>query len=50
MFVTVGNSHGCDDDGNCGIGFGEQEQFINCADIAILPDCGSITNPPPGII
>ena len=30
-----GNSWGCDNKG-CGIGFGPQEQFINCADVSIL--------------
>lgn len=32
---NAGNSWGCDDTG-CGIGFGQQEQFYNCADISIL--------------
>ncbi|KAK3594683.1 hypothetical protein CHS0354_016350 [Potamilus streckersoni] len=32
------NSWGCDESG-CGIGRGHQEQFYNCADIAILPSC-----------
>lgn len=30
-----GNSWGCDNK-RCGIGFGPQEQFINCADVSIL--------------
>lgn len=35
---NTGNSWNCDAEG-CGIGIGPQEQFINCADIAILPSC-----------
>ena len=35
----VGNAWGCDDAGHCGVGVGPQEQFINCADIAILDNC-----------
>ncbi|XP_045164026.2 uncharacterized protein LOC123528343 [Mercenaria mercenaria] len=38
---NAGNNWGCDEEG-CGMGVGPQEQFINCADIAILPDCGNI--------
>ncbi|XP_031553829.1 uncharacterized protein LOC116290855 isoform X2 [Actinia tenebrosa] len=30
----VGNSWGCDDEG-CGLGHGDQETFVNCADIKI---------------
>ncbi|XP_078351368.1 uncharacterized protein LOC144636107 [Oculina patagonica] len=34
---TVGNNWGCDEDGNCGVGKGkEQETFVNCADIKIV--------------
>ncbi|XP_031553827.1 uncharacterized protein LOC116290854 [Actinia tenebrosa] len=32
----VGNSWGCDDEG-CGLGHGNQETFVNCADIKIVP-------------
>ncbi|KAL4221007.1 hypothetical protein ACF0H5_019270 [Mactra antiquata] len=39
---NAGNSYGCDETG-CGIGLGPQEQFINCADIAILEDCSDPT-------
>jgi len=43
---NTGNSWGCDTTG-CGMGMGPQEQFINCADISILPHCDEIvTNPP----
>lgn len=37
-FCYAGNNYGCDETG-CAIGLGRQEQFINCADIAILDDC-----------
>jgi len=29
------NSWACDDAGNCGLGYGEQEEFYGCSDIAI---------------
>ncbi|XP_060571961.1 uncharacterized protein LOC132730123 [Ruditapes philippinarum] len=38
---NAGNNWGCDDD-DCGMGFGKQENFINCADIAIIPDCNNV--------
>jgi len=39
---TVGNNWGCDDDNNCGVGLGkQQETFVNCADIKITPADGS---------
>ena len=38
LVYFIGNSYGCDAN-SCGMGIGPQEQFINCADIAILPDC-----------
>lgn len=45
---TAGNSWGCDADGTCGQGHGvKQEQFINCADISILPDCSHTTTRDP---
>ncbi|XP_048251103.1 uncharacterized protein LOC124115133 [Haliotis rufescens] len=34
---TTANSWGCDDNTECCIGCGPQEQFVNCADIAIIP-------------
>ena len=38
---TVGNNWGCDDNGNCGVGLGkEQETFVNCADIKITSTGG----------
>ena len=42
MFIRLilGNRWGCDDTG-CGMGLGNQEQFINCADIAILENCAA---------
>jgi hypothetical protein len=40
-FFCKGNNWGCDDD-DCGMGFGKQENFINCADIAIIPDCNNV--------
>ena len=49
-----GNSWGCDAGGNCGVGVGLQEVFVNCADIRILPKDGTLpptdappTQPPP---
>ncbi|KAL3884518.1 hypothetical protein ACJMK2_024653 [Sinanodonta woodiana] len=39
---TTGNSWGCEG-GNCGLGLGPQEVFINCADIAILSDCSTVS-------
>ena len=41
-FYFAGNSYGCDVN-ECGVGLGKQEQFINCADIAILQDCSNFT-------
>ncbi|XP_068681915.1 uncharacterized protein [Montipora foliosa] len=38
----VANSWGCDGPGNCGIGKGEQETFVNCADIRITKSDGSV--------
>ena len=38
----MGNNWGCDDDNNCGVGRGkQQETFVNCADIKITPADGS---------
>ncbi|XP_046570813.1 uncharacterized protein LOC124279058 [Haliotis rubra] len=34
---TTANSWGCDDNTDCCIGCGPQEQFVNCADIAVIP-------------
>ena len=35
---TAGNNNGCDDvSGECGLGLGAQETFVNCADIRITP-------------
>jgi hypothetical protein len=31
----VGNSYGCDDNNNCCVGCGPQEQLYGCSDIAI---------------
>ncbi|KAK3587684.1 hypothetical protein CHS0354_042468 [Potamilus streckersoni] len=39
---NTGNSWGCDENFKCGVGFGPQEQFINCADVAVLPDCTNV--------
>ena len=33
---TAGNSWGCDDAGGCAVGKGNQETFVNCADVQIL--------------
>ena len=33
-----GNSWGCDEENDCGVGKGIQEEFYNCADIAITRD------------
>ncbi|KAL3884517.1 hypothetical protein ACJMK2_024652 [Sinanodonta woodiana] len=41
---TTGNSWGCDGS-ICGLGLGSQEVFINCADIAILSDCSTVSKP-----
>ncbi|KAL3885721.1 hypothetical protein ACJMK2_025766 [Sinanodonta woodiana] len=45
---NTGNSWGCDENSKCGVGLGPQEQFINCADVAVLPDCTTVapTNSP----
>jgi hypothetical protein len=41
-FCIVGNSYGCDDNNNCCVGCGPQEQFYGCSDIAITSsDTGS---------
>jgi len=42
MYTIPGNSYGCNET-HCDMGLGPQEQFINCADIAILPDCDSMS-------
>ena len=40
---TVGNNWGCNEEGNCGVGLGkEQETFVNCADIKIIPSGGPV--------
>ena len=39
-----GNNWGCDADGNCGMGYGAQEEFINCADIRISGDAPTTTS------
>ncbi|KAK7107064.1 uncharacterized protein [Littorina saxatilis] len=36
-YVT-GHSWGCNRVGECGIGHGKQERFVNCADVAIQPN------------
>ena len=33
-----GNNWGCDGPGDCGIGKGPQEEFVNCADITIVDE------------
>lgn len=43
----VANSWGCDPDGSCGMGKGEQETFVNCADIRITKNDGSVPTDPP---
>ena len=43
----VGNNWGCDSPGDCGMGKGEQETFVNCADIKITKGDGSVPLPPP---
>ena len=43
----VGNNWGCDGPGNCGMGKGPQEHFVNCADIRITKSDGSVPPPPP---
>lgn len=43
----VANSWGCDGPGNCGMGKGEQETFVNCADIRITKSDGSVPPPSP---
>ena len=42
----VGNNWGCDGPGNCGMGKGPQETFVNCADIRITKSDGSVPLPP----
>ena len=39
-----GNNWGCDGNGNCGIGYGAQEEFINCADVRISGDAPATTS------
>lgn len=34
-FYRAGNNWGCDDEG-CGLGYGKQESFVNCADVKIV--------------
>ena len=50
---TVGNNWGCDENGNCGVGKGkQQETFVNCADIKIVSAGGPqppATQPPPTV-
>ncbi|KAK3599707.1 hypothetical protein CHS0354_037180 [Potamilus streckersoni] len=41
---TTGHNWGCEGV-KCGIGLGQQEMFVNCADIAILSDCTNIKKP-----
>ena len=43
----VGNSWGCDGPNDCGMGKGQQETFVNCADIRITKSDGSVPPPPP---
>ncbi|KAL9952363.1 hypothetical protein ACROYT_G039609 [Oculina patagonica] len=43
----VANSWGCDAPNDCGMGKGEQETFVNCADIRITKSDGSVPPPPP---
>ncbi|XP_022788074.1 uncharacterized protein LOC111328003 [Stylophora pistillata] len=43
----VGNSWGCDGPNDCGMGKGQQETFVNCADIRITKKDGSVPPPPP---
>ena len=38
----VANSWGCDGPNDCGMGKGEQETFVNCADIRIINSDGSV--------
>lgn len=42
-FWRSGNSWGCGNNG-CGIGYGPQESYANCADIKIEPNSGGETN------
>ena len=46
LMSITGNNWGCDSTG-CGMGLGKQENFVNCADIAILNDCSGSVTPPP---
>ena len=39
-----GNNWGCDGNGNCGMGYGAQEEFINCADVRISGDAPAPTS------
>jgi len=32
------NSWACDEAGNCGLGYGEQEEFYGCSDLSIVPN------------
>ena len=44
----AGNGWGCNGQNDCGMGKGDQEEFVNCADIQISPSGGpAVTAPPP---
>jgi hypothetical protein len=40
FFLSTGNSYNCDDNHNCCVGCGPQEQFYGCADIPISVSSG----------
>jgi len=46
-WYTAGNTWGCDSTGQCGEGMGDQETFVNCADVAISPSGGSLLTQQP---
>jgi len=47
FFLSTGNSYNCDDNHNCCVGCGPQEQFYGCADISISASSG---NPHPNTL
>ena len=45
-YYKTGNSWGCDQEG-CGLGYGKQETFVNCADVRIVSKDGTVPTDPP---
>lgn len=45
-YYKTGNSWDCDPEG-CGLGYGKQETFVNCADVRIVSKDGTVPTDPP---